>query len=105
VALRSPFHAWRVLPECSSVWQDPYGERVIGSIRRGCLDRMAVLSADHLRRILGSYIDYYHGARSRLSLYSLYKGQVGHDKRLDPERNGEGHSTHVRVTCKREPKP
>ena len=52
-----------------SPWQNPYAERVIGSIRRECLDHMIVLGERHLRRILASYFDYYHGARTHLSLY------------------------------------
>jgi transposase InsO family protein len=51
-----------------SPWQNPYAERVIGSIRRECLDHMIVLGAAHLRRILSSYADYYNGIRTHLSL-------------------------------------
>ena len=43
-------------------------ERLIGSIRRDCLDHVIVLDEDHLRRILVSYLDYYHEARTHLSL-------------------------------------
>jgi len=52
-----------------SPWQNPYAERVIGSIRRECLDHVIVLSARHLRRIVLSYSDYYNGTRTHLSLY------------------------------------
>ena len=51
-----------------SLWQNPYVERLIGSIRRGCLDHVIVLSEEHLRRILASYFDYYHTSRCHLSL-------------------------------------
>jgi transposase InsO family protein len=51
-----------------SPWQNPYCERVIGSIRRECLDHVIVLSEDHLRRILADYFAYYHEARAHLSL-------------------------------------
>lgn len=51
-----------------SPWQNPYVERVIGSIRRDCLDHVVVLNQWHLRRILRSYFDYYHEARTHLSL-------------------------------------
>ena len=51
-----------------SPWQNPYAERVIGSIRRECLDHITVLSERQLRRILASYLDYYHGSRTHLSL-------------------------------------
>ena len=49
-------------------WQNPYAERVIGSIRRECLDHVIVLNEDHLRRTLAEYFDYYHEARAHLSL-------------------------------------
>jgi len=49
-------------------WQNPYAERLIGSIRRDCLDHVVVLNEWHLRRILRSYFDYYHGSRTHLSL-------------------------------------
>ena len=52
----------------SSPWQNPYCERLIGSIRRECLDHMIILKENHLRCILDSYFDYYHNARTRLSL-------------------------------------
>jgi transposase InsO family protein len=51
-----------------SPWQNAYVERVIGSIRRECLDHVIVLNARHLRRILSSYFDYYHRSRTHLSL-------------------------------------
>jgi hypothetical protein len=52
-----------------SPWQNPYAERVIGSIRRECLDHVIVLGAHALRRILSSYVAYYNGARTHLSLH------------------------------------
>jgi hypothetical protein len=51
-----------------SPWQNPYVERVIGSIRRECLSHVIVLHDKHLRRILKSYFFYYHGSRTHLSL-------------------------------------
>jgi len=51
-----------------SPWQSPYVERLIGSIRRECLDHVIVLGESHLRRILRSYIAYYHVSRTHLSL-------------------------------------
>ena len=51
-----------------SPWQSPYVERLIGSVRRECLDHMIVLNEDHLRRILSDYFGYYHEARAHLSL-------------------------------------
>jgi len=51
-----------------SPWQSPYVERLIGSIRRECLDHVIVLNEEHLRRILAEYFGYYHEARAHLSL-------------------------------------
>ena len=51
-----------------SPWQSPYVERIIGSIRRECLDHLIVLNEAHLRRILTSYFAYYHESRAHLSL-------------------------------------
>jgi putative transposase len=51
-----------------SPFQNPYAERVIGSIRRECLDHLIVLNEDHLRRILRSYFTYYHDSRPHQSL-------------------------------------
>jgi putative transposase len=51
-----------------SPFQNPYAERVIGSIRRECLDHLIVLNEDHLRRILQVYFIYYHESRPHQSL-------------------------------------
>ncbi|MDH3602539.1 MAG: integrase core domain-containing protein [Candidatus Tectomicrobia bacterium] len=51
-----------------SPWQNPYCERVIGSIRRDALDHVIVLNERHLRRVLRTYVDYYHHWRTHLSL-------------------------------------
>jgi len=51
-----------------SPWQRAYLERVIGSIRRECLDHVIVFDESSLRRILRSYLDYYHRSRTHLSL-------------------------------------
>ena len=57
-----------VLSAARSPWQNPYVERLIGSIRRECLDHVIVLNEQHLRRILRSYLEYYHRSRCHLSL-------------------------------------
>ena len=57
-----------VLSTPRSPWQRAYVERVIGSIRRECLDHVIVFHETCLRRILGSYLDYYHRSRTHLSL-------------------------------------
>jgi putative transposase len=51
-----------------SPWQNPYVERLIGSIRRECLDHVIILNERHLRRVLSSYFQYHHDARTHLSL-------------------------------------
>ena len=51
-----------------SPWQSPYVERVIGTLRRECLDHVIVLGEAHLRRIVRSYVRYYHGARTHWAL-------------------------------------
>jgi transposase InsO family protein len=58
----------QVLTAPRSPWQNPYCERVIGTIRRECLDHVIVLGEQHLRRILREYVEYYHGSRTHLSL-------------------------------------
>jgi putative transposase len=53
-------------PHCP--WQNPFAERLIGSIRRECLNHVLVLGERHLRRTLARYFAYYHRARTHLSL-------------------------------------
>src|ERR1700730_8474943 len=57
-----------VLSASRSPWQNPYVERLIGSIRRECLDHVIVLNEHHLRCILKSYFEYYHRTRTHLSV-------------------------------------
>ena len=52
----------------ASPWQNSFVERLIGSIRRECLDHLIVLGEAHLRRILKNYADYYNGMRTHRSL-------------------------------------
>jgi putative transposase len=52
----------------ASPWQNPYVERLIGSIRRECLDHVIVINETHLRRVLTAYARYYHRSRTHLSL-------------------------------------
>jgi len=51
-----------------SPWQNAYVERLIGSIRRECLDHVIVFDERHLRRVLRTYVDYYHHSRTHLAL-------------------------------------
>jgi len=72
-----------------SPWQNPYVERMIGTLRRDCLDHVIVLDERHLRRVLREYLDsYYHSVRTHLSL--------GKDspipRRVQPPQMGEVYS-------------
>src|SRR5664279_151590 len=53
----------------ASPWQNGFAERLIGSIRRECLDHVIVLGETHLRRILKLYADYYNSVRTHRSLH------------------------------------
>jgi len=57
-----------VLTAPRSPWQNPYVERLIGSIRRECLDHVIIVNESHLRQLLHDYFLYYHSARTHLSL-------------------------------------
>jgi len=57
-----------VLTAPRSPWQNPYVERVIGSIRRECLDHTIILGERHLRRVVRNYVNYYNTLRTHLSL-------------------------------------
>jgi transposase InsO family protein len=58
----------QVVTSARSPWQNPYVERLIGSIRRECLDHVIVLGEDDLHRILTEYFRYYHDARCHMAL-------------------------------------
>ena len=58
----------QILTAPRSPWQNPYCERVIGTLRRECLDHVIVLGEQHLWRILRKYLEYYHGSRTHLAL-------------------------------------
>ena len=51
-----------------SPWQNPYVERLIGTLRRECLDHVLIFGEWHLRRILKSYSLYYNETRTHLGL-------------------------------------
>ena len=68
-----------------SPWQNPYAERVIGSIRRECLDHMIVLNENHLRQILADYVDYYNNVRPHLSLHR----NAPFPRSVQPPENGK----------------
>ena len=52
----------------ASPWQNGFAERLIGSIRRECLDHVVIWGEAHLCRVLKSYADYYNGVRTHRSL-------------------------------------
>jgi putative transposase len=58
----------QVLTSARSPWQNPYVERLIGSIRRECLDHTIIFNEGHLRRVLKEYFKYYHECRTHLGL-------------------------------------
>ena len=71
VAFRSTVAALGLAEVCTaqrSPGQNPFVERLIGSIRRECLDHVIVLNERHLRRVLGDYVAYYHRSRTHLAL-------------------------------------
>ena len=51
-----------------SPWQNGYAERLIGTVRRECLDRVLIFGESHLRRVLAAYAAYYNEARTHLAL-------------------------------------
>lgn len=51
-----------------SPWQNPYVERVIGTLRRECLDHIIPVNEQHMLRVLHEFIDYYHRSRAHSSL-------------------------------------
>ena len=67
-----------------SPWQNPYIERLIGSIRRECLDHILVISEAHLRRVLREYFAYYHDSRPHQSL----DGNAPWPREIEPPSQG-----------------
>lgn len=57
-----------VLAAPQSRWQNPFPERLVGSIRRECLDHVLVWNSRSLRRTLQRYFAYYESCRTHLSL-------------------------------------
>ena len=67
-----------------SPWQNPFIERLIGSIRRECLDHILVISEAHLRRVLREYFAYYHDSRPHQSL----DGNAPRPREIEPPTQG-----------------
>jgi Family of unknown function (DUF6328)/Integrase core domain len=63
-----------------SPWQNGHTERLIGSIRRECLDHVVVFGERHLRHLLLSYMTYYNGARTYLFPEQGCAGTAGFDE-------------------------
>ena len=75
----------QVLTAPRSPWQNLLVERMIGSIRRECLDHVIVLDERHLKRILRKYVDYYHSCRTHLSL----EKDAPEPRRVEPPAMGK----------------
>jgi len=76
-----------------SPWHNAYAERVIGSIRRECLDHVVVISERHLREILSKYVDYYNATRTHLSLAK----DAPDPRSVQPPSQGRGSRFHASV--------
>jgi putative transposase len=74
-----------ILTAPQSPWQSPYVERLIGSIRRDCLDHVIVFGERHLRKILAGYLAYYHRSRTHLSLDK----DAPESREVQPPKQGE----------------
>ena len=68
-----------------SPWQNAYAERVIGSIRRDCLDHVIISGEGHLRRLLAEYVRYYNGSRTHMSL----AGNSPIPRKVEPPSKGD----------------
>lgn len=66
-----------------SPWQNPFAERVTGSIRRECTDHLVPLNETHLRKLLSEYVAYYNRSRCHQSL-------DGNSPEPRPVDHGEG---------------
>jgi transposase InsO family protein len=58
----------QIVSAARSPWQNPYVERVIGSLRRECTDHVIVTGVAHLQRVLRAYVVYYNTDRTHLAL-------------------------------------
>jgi hypothetical protein len=65
---KNKFGIDKIVTAYRSPWQNGYVERVIGSVRRECLDQVIILNESHLRNILSDYISYYNKYRTHLGL-------------------------------------
>jgi putative transposase len=91
-----------VLTAHQSPWQNAYAERLIGSIRRECLNHMVVLSARHLKKSLVAYFRYYHESRVHLGLGKqcpIEREIVGRGRIVEIEQVGGLHHRYERVAA------
>ena len=58
----------QVVSAAHSPWQNPWVERVIGSLRRECTDHVIVTGAAHLHRVLREYLAYHNADRTQVAL-------------------------------------
>jgi len=65
---KNKFGIEEIVTAYRSPWQNGYCERVIGSIKRECLDRIIILNESHLRNILSEYFSYYNKYRTHLGI-------------------------------------
>ena len=87
-----------------SPWQNAYVERVIGSIRRECLDYVIVLTERQLKQVLREYVDYYNNVRTHLSLdkdapNSREKKSLSDGKVVSIRRVGGLHHEYTRLAA------
>jgi putative transposase len=69
----------------SGTFQNPFPERVIGSIRRECLDHLIIINENHLRHILSEYFYYYHEARPHQS----FAHNSPHPREFEPQSKSQ----------------
>ena len=83
-----------------SPWQNGYVERLIGSIRRECLDHVVVIDERHLRRLLRAYAQYYNAWRTHLSIGQdcpIPRPATSHGRVTRVPQLGGLHSSYVRT--------
>ncbi len=68
-----------------SPWQNGYAERWIGSLRRDCLRHVIAVNERQLRRVIRSYVDYYHEDRTHLGL----EKDTPEERSIEPRGIGE----------------
>jgi len=69
-----------------SPWQNGFAERWIASLRRDCLDHVIAINESQLRRVIRSYVDYYHADRTHLGL----EKDAPEQRPIEPRKMGEG---------------